>query len=192
MKMQRMAKFEKVSFEQFLKDLRDAIPEDALNMTDEEIREVYDEIKLPKRATKGSAGYDFFSPLWVVLVPGGSIKIPTGIRAQIDEGWWLEMLPRSGLGTKYRVQLDNTVGVIDSDYYNSDNEGHIMVKLTNDGREGKLAEIETGSGFCQGIFTVFGITRDDDVETERNGGFGSTDQNDTYHQITMDEYMSES
>lgn len=189
--MKRIANFEWVSFEQYLKDMRDTFPPEVLSITDDEIRELYKGIRLPRRATKGSAGYDFFSSVWFTLAPGGSIKIPTGIRARIDDGWWLAMLPRSGLGTKYRVQLDNTVGVIDSDYYNSDNEGHIMIKITNDSREDKMVSIDAGDAFCQGIFTVFGITEDDDVETERNGGFGSTDQNDTYHQVTMDEYMSE-
>lgn len=77
--------------------------------------------------------------------------MPTGIRVKIDDGWVLQCYPRSGLGFKYRMQLDNTVGIIDSDYYNSDNEGHIMAKLTNDGNEGKTIDIEEGKGYMQGI-----------------------------------------
>ena len=86
----------------------------------------------------------------------------------------LTCYPRSGLGFKYRLQLNNTVGIIDSDYYDSDNEGHIFAKITNDTKEGKTVRIETGSGFMQGIFMEYGITFDDHVTESRNGGFGST------------------
>ena len=125
--MQRIAKFEKVSFEQFKKDWQGEHPQD----TDDMIKEIYDGIRLPKRATAGSAGYDFFAPAAFTLKPGQMTKILTGIRARIDDGWVLKLYPRSGLGFKFRLQLNNTVGIIDSDYYGSDNEGHIQVKLTN-------------------------------------------------------------
>lgn len=82
--------------------------------------------------------------------------------------------PRSGLGFKFRLQLDNTVGVIDSDYFYSDNEGHIFIKITNDSNEGKIVEVKAGQGFAQGIFMQYGIVEDDDTVEERNGGFGST------------------
>lgn len=94
--------------------------------------------------------------------------------ARIDDGWVLKIYPRSGLGFKYRLQLNNTVGIIDSDYYGSDNEGHIQIKLTNDSREGKCLEVKEGTGFAQGIFLEYGITVDDETTEERNGGFGST------------------
>lgn len=168
--MQRIAKFEKVSPEQFIKDWKDQFPE----ASEETVREIYDGIKLPVRATSGSAGYDFFVPAAFTLKPGEMTKIPTGIRAWIEEGWVLKLYPRSGLGFKYRLQLNNTVGVIDSDYYNSDNEGHIQIKLTNDSRDGKTVEAAAGTGFVQGIFVEYGITVDDDVNGVRNGGFGST------------------
>jgi dUTP pyrophosphatase len=100
--------------------------------------------------------------------------IPTGIRVRIDKGWALLLFPRSGLGFRYRLQLNNTVGVIDSDYYDSDNEGHIFIKMTNDSNEGKTCVIERGTAFAQGIFMPFGITADDDTSEVRNGGFGST------------------
>ena len=170
--MQRIAKFEKVSFEQFKKDWQGEHPQD----TDDMIKEIYDGIRLPKRATAGSAGYDFFAPAAFTLKPGQMTKILTGIRARIDDGWVLKLYPRSGLGFKYRLQLNNTVGIIDSDYFYSDNEGHIFAKLTNDSNEGKTVELEAGSGFMQGIFVEYGITMDDDVTTVRNGGFGSTSQ----------------
>ena len=102
--------------------------------------------------------------------------IPTGIRVIPDEGWGLLLYPRSGQGFKFRLQLDNTVGVIDTDYYGSDNSGHIMAKITNDSREEKTCTIDVGKGFMQGMFTPYGITYDDDADGVRNGGFGSTDK----------------
>ena len=168
--MYKIAKFEKVSFEQFKKDCIDACPQ----LAEDDIKEIYDAIKVPKRATAGSAGYDFFAPFQIVLQPGCTMKVPTGIRARIDDGWVLKLYPRSGLGFKFRLQLNNTVGIIDSDYYGSDNEGHIQVKLTNDSREGKTVEVEAGTGFSQGIFVEYGITVDDEADEVRNGGFGST------------------
>lgn len=164
-----IAKFEKVSFEQFFKDMMDTF-----GMLDNTIEETYKNIKLPKRATTGSAGYDFYSPINFELKPGETIKIPTGIRCLMDENWVLQIYPRSGLGFKYRLQLDNTVGIIDSDYSNSDNEGHIFIKITNDSNEEKKVKVDAGSGFAQGIFLPYGITVDDDTDGIRNGGFGST------------------
>ena len=90
------------------------------------------------------------------------------------EDWVLKLYPRSGLGFKYRLQLNNTVGIIDSDYYYSDNEGHIFAKITNDSNENRTVNINAGEGFMQGIFIQYGITLDDDVTELRNGGFGST------------------
>lgn len=129
---------------------------------------------MPERATVGSAGYDFYSPLDFVLEPGQTIKIPTGIRAKIEDGWVLMIFPRSGLGFKFRIQLNNTVGIIDSDYYGSDNEGHIFIKITNDSNEGKTLSLKKGDGFAQGVFLPYGVTSDDEAAALRNGGFGST------------------
>ena len=168
--MQRIAKFEKVSFEQFKKDWQGEHPQD----TEEVIREIYDGIRLPKRATAGSAGYDFFTPIGLKIKPGKTVKVPTGIRCRIDNDWVLKCYPRSGLGFKFRLQLNNTVGIIDSDYYNSDNEGHIFAKITNDTNEEKVIGLKSGEGFMQGIFVEYGITEDDDATGIRNGGFGST------------------
>ena len=140
----------------------------------EEIKNIYDSLKLPKRATTGSAGYDFYAPVDVTMKPGEIVKIPTGIRVEMEEGWVLKCYPRSGLGFKFRLQLNNTVGIIDSDYFFSDNEGHIFAKLTNDTREDKTIQIPAGTGFMQGIFVEYGITVDDDADAVRNGGFGST------------------
>jgi len=162
--MKSVARFEKVSLEEFKLDFDLA----------ENKEEIYNEIKLPKRATKGSAGYDFYSPIDFTLKPGETIKIPTGIRCFIEDGYVLSLYPRSGLGFKYRIQLNNTVGIIDSDYYNAKNEGHIMIKLTNDSNEGKVLEIKKGEGISQGIFTEYFVTYDDETEGIRVGGFGST------------------
>lgn len=168
--MLRIAKFEKVSLKQFVTDWISTFPQ----QTVEQAVLAYEHIELPKRATSGSAGYDFFAPVGFELPAGGNIKIPTGIRALIEDGWVLTLYPRSGLGFKYRFQLDNTVGVIDSDYANSDNEGHIFLRMTNDNREGKGLRIPAGTAFAQGIFLPFGVTVDDHVSTVRNGGLGST------------------
>ncbi len=185
--MNRIAQFEKVSFEEFWHDCVEIFDDyglDKLGGTElgtefnkikvDDVRNLYDKIELPTRATKGSAGYDFKVPMDIKLKPGETITIPTGIKCKIDNGWVLMLYPRSGLGFKYRLQLDNTVGIIDSDYYGSDNEGHIMVKITNNSNEGKIFEAANGKGIVQGIFVPYGITMDDNVDNKRNGGFGST------------------
>ena len=170
--MKRIAKFHKVSAERFMADWKDTFPETA----EETIADIYNKIKLPVRATAGSAGYDFFSPVDITLNPGETVKIPTGIRVEMEQDWVLKCYPRSGLGFKYRLQLNNTVGIIDSDYFYSDNEGHIFSKITNDSNESKSVSIQAGTGFMQGIFVEYGITVDDDAHGIRNGGFGSTTQ----------------
>lgn len=162
-----IAKFEKVSFDQFFKDMMDTF-----SMLDNTIEETYKNIKLPKRATTGSAGYDFYSPIDFELKLGETIKIPTGIRCLMDKNWVLQIYPRSGLGFKYQINLCNEVGIVDSDYSNSDNEGHIFIKLVN--RGDKPVTINLGEAFAQGIFLPYGITVDDDTKGIRNGGFGST------------------
>ncbi len=166
--MRKIAKFEKVSYPQFEKDYKDCFP-DAEN-----IEAVYEAISLPQRATSGSAGYDFRSTADFTLECGEELKLPTGIRVKIEDGWVLNIYPRSGLGFKFRLQLNNTVGIIDSDYYNSSNEGHIFIKITNDGKNGTPVSLKAGDAFAQGIFFEYGITVDDSVNAVRDGGFGST------------------
>ena len=168
--MHRIAKFHFVSPGQFLTAMQEGYPQ----YTEAQIKEMYENLKLPRRATKGSAGYDFFSLADFTIKPGETIKIPTGIRVEMDQEWVLKCYPRSGLGFKFRLQLNNTVGIIDSDYFYSDNEGHIFAKLTNDTNENKVVELKADTGFMQGIFVEYGITVDDDVTDVRNGGFGST------------------
>ncbi len=168
--MKKIAQFFKVSEGNFLDAMRQEFPQ----YTEADIRDMYASLPLPARATRGSAGYDFFAPFSFSLPPSATIKIPTGIRVRMEEDWVLKIYPRSGLGFKYRLQMNNTVGIIDSDYYYSDNEGHIFIKMTNDSNENKTVEVTQGTGFAQGIFLEYGITVDDAAEGVRNGGFGST------------------
>jgi dUTP pyrophosphatase len=168
--MQTIATFHKVSVSQFTTAFKSTFP----NYSISEVENIYTNIMLPIRATKGSAGYDFFAPIDITLSPNETITIPTGIRVSISDGWLLALFPRSSLGFKYRLQLNNTVGIIDSDYFYSDNEGHIFLKMTNDSKEKKEVTIVTGQGIVQGIFLPFGIVEDDSASEIRNGGFGST------------------
>lgn len=170
--MHRVGDFYKVSYKQFRSDMNASRP----GFFDDEIMDMLENIRLPARATGGSAGFDFYAPFSFYIAPGATIKIPTGIRAKVDEGWALIILPRSSMGFKYRMQLDNTIGLIDSDYFEADNEGHIFIKLTNDSKEGKTISVEGGQAFAQGVFIPYGITYSDDVTTGRTGGIGSTDK----------------
>ncbi len=165
--MENITKFEKVSISQYSKDLE--------KNNFKELNS-YEDIKLPKRATKGSAGYDFYLPFDLILKPNETILIPTGIRCKMNPNYVLMIFPRSSLGFKYRLMLNNTVGIIDSDYYNALNEGHIMIKVTNNSLENKTLELKKGDAFAQGIFMIYGITCDDETNEIRTGGFGSTNK----------------
>jgi dUTP pyrophosphatase len=167
-----MIKFEKVTFGQFKEAYKNLNTE----LTDEDIQWMYDDLQLPKRSTKASAGYDFKAPFAFELRPQETVLIPTGIRAIMPENVVLLVFPRSGLGFKFREQMDNTIPVIDADYYLSDNEGHIMLKITNDSKTNKIMTVERGKGFAQGIFVNYLVTDDDAADGVRNGGFGSTDR----------------
>ena len=188
--------FEKVPFEQYYKDwckLYGDAPEDM-------IHNIFNNIKLPERGTSDSAGYDFFIPFDLKLNCGNDITIPTGIRSRMPKGCFLALFPRSGQGFKYRLSIVNTVGIIDSDYYNTDNYGHIMIKIVYDGfdntakmsfdNDGKIItkennnthkepfEVSAGTGFAQGIFMSYGITATEILDgvqnKKRTGGIGST------------------
>ena len=141
--MNRIARFMRVSRERFEADWADAFPGDTCP---------WEELRLPRRATSGSAGYDFFAPVGFELKPGRTITIPTGVRARIDEGWVLMLFPRSGLGFKYRLQLNNTVGVVDADYFDALNEGHIFIRLHNAGD--RPLSVPAGEGFFRTHVTV--------------------------------------
>lgn len=189
------AYFEKVSYEQFRKDYKRIVLStfnDDGTDRDGTIEEAYENIVLPKRSTSGSAGYDICSPVGFTLnthrpnhtyglnpmvVPNSycpsPIVIPTGIRVHIPEDYVLVIVPRSGLGFKYGFRLSNSVGVIDSDYYHSSNEGHIQVSASITIPDTQLT-VNPGDRICQGIFLPYGITRDDNCSSTRDGGFGST------------------
>ena len=173
-----VAIFEKVSFGQFKKDWLNTFPEwkDEVDIDymDKVIWNVWQNIKLPKRSTSGSAGYDFYMPCNLKIANLGAKKIPTGIRCNMNKGWVLQIFPRSGMGFKSGIHLANTVGIIDSDYYGSSNEGHIFIKLINDSALRSDIMLEEGKAFCQGIFLPYGITDDDNSTAIRDGGLGST------------------
>ena len=169
-----MNQFGKVSFKQYLADRRKLMP---FKMDDDyKVEAEYEQIKLPERATAGSAGYDLYAPYDIFLTPGESITVPTGIHVYLDQDKFLAVYPRSGLGFRYKLQLWNTVGVIDSDYINADNEGHIMAKLYNESPDGRDLLIKAGQGMAQGIIQQYFLTSNDSAYKTRTGGFGSTDK----------------
>lgn len=154
-----MRKFEKISEEQYKKDLEGKCE--------------YGDISLPQRSTKNSAGYDFKSPIEFELKPGESIKVPTGIKVAMENDEYLMIFVRSSMGFKYNIRLCNQVGIVDSDYYNNpDNEGHMYVKIQNEGTE--VLKINKGDRFAQGIFNKYYLVDDDSASEDRIGGFGST------------------
>ena len=165
-------KFEKVSYNQYKEDVLKLFP----NSKESEIQKSYDEIILPSRATSGSAGYDIYTPTSFVLNAGDAVVIPTGLRCKITDGWFLMMASRSGLGFKWYLRPANLLPIIDADYYNADNEGHIMLKLRRESDAGDLREmpINAGDAVVQAVFLRFGITEDDTATASRHGGLGST------------------
>ena len=186
-----VTKFEKVSQFQFKLDATDLYPLrnvykkqeldlkniNPIGIAAEQINQAYDNLKMPKRGSTYSAGYDIYAPYDFILKPGESIVIPTGLKCKINNNWFLAIVPRSGQGFRYGLRLSNTVGIIDGDYYNNpSNEGHIFIKLKLDVNAGETLDISQGQAFCQGIFLPYGLTIDDNIDTERNGGLGSTDK----------------
>ena len=153
--------FEKISYEQFKKDIKDDI-------------NLYKSYNIPSRATKNSAGYDFTCIYEFTIKPGEIKKIPTGIKAKMLSDEMLQLYVRSSLGFKYNIRLTNQVGIIDSDYYNNkDNEGHIWYSIQNHGD--KEITFKKGDRTIQGIFTKYLLTSDDKLNNnERISGFGST------------------
>lgn len=167
-------KFSKVNFKIFFKDYCKANNVSAEQMQDDDflidIKDIYDSIKLPQRATKGSAGYDFFIPYTVDFHHKKEITIPTGIRFKCDDDKFLMCLPRSGLGFRHGMRLLNSAGIIDSDYFGADNEGHIMAKFTCE----EPFTLEKGKAMMQGIILSYFTVDGDVADKERKGGFGST------------------
>lgn len=157
-----MRKFEKISYEEFQKTFGDNL-------------KLYQSYKVPERKTTASAGYDFESLIDATIHQGEIVLIPTGIKCSLNENDVLLIVDRSSLGFKYNIRLVNQVGVIDSDYYNNeDNEGHIFIKLQNEGT--KDYHIEIGSRIAQGIIINYQKVDDENnLNSKRKGGIGSTD-----------------
>ena len=159
-----MRYFEKISFEQFKKDIADDI-------------DLYNNYILPKRATKYRAGYDFLAINDITIKPGEIVKIPTGYKAKFNNDEALLLMMRSGLGFKYNLRFTNQIGLIESDYYNNEsNEGHMWVSIQNEGKE--EITIKKNTAYCQSVFIKFLITDDDNATNIRKGGLGSTDRRD--------------
>ena len=157
-----MRYFEKISFEQFKKDISND-------------KNLYNNYLLPKRATKYSAGYDFFAISDITIKPGEIVKIPTGYKAKFNNDEALLLMMRSGLGFKYNLRFTNQIGLIESDYYNNEsNEGHMWISIQNEGKE--EITIKKNTAYCQSVFIKFLITDDDNATNIRKGGLGSTDR----------------
>lgn len=153
-----MRKFEKISKDEFQKYFK---------------IEEYDGFNLPRRATKSSAGYDFFAISDYVLHPGEKFLVPTGYKVKMESDEMLMIVIRSSMAIKRSIRVVNQVGIIESDYYNNEsNEGHIFVSLENFGDEDFV--LEKGVAYAQGIFTKFLVTDDDVALNKRTGGIGST------------------
>lgn len=163
--------FEKVSENQFMLDcIKNGYQ---TVFSEDEARAAFRELKLPERKTENSAGYDFFLPLPVSIRPNESIVIPTGIKAHMVKGFFLQMHVRSSMGIKHGIVLSNGTGIIDADYFgNPDNEGHIMFAFRNESDKTFFAD--AGERIAQGIFSPYAITVDDKANGERVGGIGST------------------
>ena len=175
--MKIVARFEKVSYEEFKSAWIKAHVIDTNR--EDKIREIYNNIKLPTRSTKRSSGYDFYYPdnIAICLNRHKSLTIPTGIRCVfLEDGYDLSIYPRSSMGFKYRAHIDNTVGIIDNDYFEADNEGHIIIKMSCDPRDASCMTINPGDKFAQGIIKEFFLAEgDEEVEKkDRVGGMGST------------------
>ncbi len=159
--MTEIARFAHISAAQYL-----------LDAADFEEKLAVDEIPLPRRATAGSAGYDFVCPVGVTLAPGEQRTVPTGLRVFMAPGWVLINCPRSSLGRNHGLRLANTIGVIDGDYVQAANEGHLLVTLLNGGDH--PVTLRPGDRFCQGVFLPYGLAEEAEVTAERRGGYGST------------------
>ena len=174
-----MNKFVKIKFSNFLKGMEKCFYNnnfvDLSNKEELFVKEQYEDIIIPKRATKYSAGYDFFAPFGFSLKPGEIITIPTGIKCYLETDKFLAIVPRSGLGFKYKLRLANTLGVVDADYVDNDsNEGHIFIRISNENNEGKELKVNKGEAFAQGIILSYFVAEEEEITEERKGGFGST------------------
>ncbi len=165
---ERIAQFEKVSMKQFMDDWICTFG----NRPDHIITEIYSGIRLPERKTRHSAGHDFHVPYGMSLRPGETAKIPTGIRCRMDYGYVMLIFPRSSLGIRKQMFITNTVPVIDADYVDAENEGHIFICIKNCG--GSVLELKPGEAFAQSVFVPYGVADNKEVTAGRTGGIGST------------------
>lgn len=169
--MNKIADFEKISYVQFQSDYINIFGQGkTINM--DSVRKIYDNIKIPERKTKYSAGHDISIPYEITLSSNDKMLIPTGIRCKIDENYVMLIVPRSSMGIKHGLRLSNTIAVIDADYYSAENEGHIMISVINDSN--KPIKFKSGDCICQAIFVPYGVADQEEVTTERAGGIGST------------------
>lgn len=132
------------------------------------------EIKLPTRSDNNSAGYDFYTPVDIVIEPQGRVLVWTDVKAYMQDDEVLMLYIRSSIGVKKGVVLSNGTGVIDASYYsNPDNDGRIGIALYNSSNE--EVHISAGDRIAQGVFIKY-LTVDDDtvVNKVRVGGFGSS------------------
>ena len=163
--------FEKISFEQFEKDISKLL---GTKLEEKEVKKIYENIDMPLRGTGSSAGYDFSSPIYFILKPGEKKVVPTGIKASMNRDEALMIYVRSSVGFKYNVRLTNQVGVIDSDYYNNDsNEGHIMISFQNHGEKDWVVD-QKNKRVAQGVFAKYYTVRKELNNKKRKGGIGST------------------
>lgn len=160
-----MRKFEVISVNQFNIDFKDYDTK-------------YDDIIIPERKTKYSAGYDFYMPYDLIIKVGEVVCIPTGIKVCLNDDEFLGIYIRSSLGFKYNLRMCNQVGIIDCDYYNNtSNEGHIFVKLKNEGDRDII--LKKNERYVQGIIQKYYVIDDEkEIESIRVGGIGSSGRRD--------------
>lgn len=153
-----MRDFEKISYEQFCKDVCDD-------------KELYNNYKLPIRDSKSTSGYDIYLLEDLELKPNDIVKLPTGIKSYFNDDEVLLIVVRSSMGFKHNIRLVNQVGVIDADYYNNkNNEGHIFIKIQNEGNE--IVTLKAGEAIVQGIFFKYLTTKSDsDLGLERESDY---------------------
>ena len=168
-------RFEKVEYDKFASDMRKWYPllKDA---RDSYMAKILAAVQIPCRGTKGSAGYDFRLPIPVTIPSGGKVVVPSGIRAVFSEDemdtWHLQVYVRSSTGIRKETDIPNGTGIVDADYYLSENGGDILLALKNNSDHTVM--FGQGERVCQGIFMIHGLTEDDDANGYRTGGVGST------------------
>ena len=153
-----MRDFEKISFEQFSKDVKND-------------KELYNNLKIPQRDSDATAGYDICLLDYIKIRPNEILKLPTGLKCFFEKDEVLLLVVRSSMGFKYNIRLCNQVGVIDADYYdNKDNEGHIWIKIQNEGD--KEVSFNKGDAIVQGIFFKYLTTESDEtLKQERRSDY---------------------